>query len=280
MVEDAIIPVADAAAELPPRATWGVRLMTLIAIIVPLLGLIAVPFFCWGWGFRWTDLGVLVGMYLFTGLGITVGFHRLFVHRSFDTYMWAKFIFAMAGSMAIQGALFQWVGMHRRHHQFSDLPQDPHTPNRRGHGLAAVMKGFWHAHIGWFFDAIPPDLDRYIKDLAHSPALRAANALFPLWIVLSVLIPALLGGVILQSWNGFWTGMMWGGLARIFLVHHVTWSVNSACHLWGLRPFKWRRSEPEQCRVRLPGDGRGLGIMRTMPSRARHAMACAGGNSI
>jgi stearoyl-CoA desaturase (delta-9 desaturase) len=238
MAEDTIVPVADASAELPPRASLGMRTMTLIAITVPMLGLIAAPFFCWGWGFRWTDLGVLLGMYLVTGLGITVGFHRLFVHRSFDTFMWIKFILAMAGSMAIQGALFQWVGMHRRHHQFSDRAKDPHTPNQQGHGLAALMKGFWHAHIGWFFAAIPPDLDRYIKDLAASPALRVADALFPLWILLSLLIPATLGGLILQSWNGFVSGLIWGGLARIFLVHQVTWSVNSACHLWGFRPFK------------------------------------------
>ncbi len=115
------IPVANPIAELPPldemtpeRASWPVRLVTLVAIGIPFLGLLAAPFFVWGWGFGWTDMGVLLGMYIFTALGITVGFHRLFVHRSFDTYMWSKFIWAVFGSMAVQGSLFKWVAMHRR----------------------------------------------------------------------------------------------------------------------------------------------------------------------
>ena len=213
------------------------RLATLVVILIPLFGVVAAPFFVWGWGFRWTDLGLLLGMYTLTALGITVGFHRLFVHRSFETYMWVKFVFAVLGSMAVQGSLFQWVGRHRRHHQHSDTPEDPHTPHHHGAGVLGLLKGFWHAHIGWFFEADPPDLDRYVKDLAASRTLRVANALFPLWIALGLIVPALLGGLITQSWSGVWTGLVWGGLVRIFLVHHVTWSVNSACHLWGLRPY-------------------------------------------
>jgi len=238
------MPVADPAAELPPReptpegASLSVRVMTLIAIVVPLLGVVAAPFFLWGWGFRWTDLGVLLGMYVLTALGITVGFHRLFVHRSFETYMWVKFILAVLGSMAVQGALFQWVGMHRRHHQHSDTPEDPHSPQYGGRGVLGLLRGFWHAHIGWFFQPDPPDLDRYVLDLSASRTLRVANSLFPLWVALGLVIPAVLGGVITLTWGGVWTGLIWGGLVRLFLVHHVTWSVNSACHLWGFRPYK------------------------------------------
>src|SRR5436190_1004319 len=151
MRETTQMPVADPAAELPaPEAasghsSWAVRLGTIIVITVPLLGVIAAPFFLWGWGFHWTDLGLLLGMYVLTSLGITVGFHRLFVHRSFETYTWVKFIWAVLGSMAVQGSLFKWVGMHRRHHQYSDTPEDPHSPQHGGRGVLGVLKGFWHA---------------------------------------------------------------------------------------------------------------------------------------
>jgi stearoyl-CoA desaturase (delta-9 desaturase) len=233
-----------ASAESPPhktvarRAPFLVQVVTFLAIIIPLLGVIVAPFFLWGWGFGWTDLGLLLGMYILTSLGITVGFHRLFVHRSFETYMWIKFIWAILGSMAVQGSLFKWVGMHRRHHQHSDTSDDPHTPHGHGGGILGLLRGFWHSHIGWFFEADPPDLDRYVKDLSASRTLRVASVLFPLWVVLGLVLPAVLGGVITLSWGGVWTGLIWGGLVRLFLVHHVTWSVNSACHLWGFRPFR------------------------------------------
>jgi len=244
MPEVTQMPVANPQAELPLQestaegGSLGMRLVTLIVILVPLIGVLAAPFFVWGWGFGWADLGLLLGMYVLTAVGITVGFHRLFVHRSFETYLWVKVIFAVLGSMAVQGSLFKWVGMHRRHHRYSDTPQDPHSPHHHGKGALGLLKGFWHAHIGWFFDADPPDLDRYTKDLTGSRSLRVINKLFPLWAVLGLVLPAILGGLITVSWTGVGTGFVWGGLVRLFLVHHVTWSVNSACHLWGLRPYK------------------------------------------
>ncbi len=221
----------------PGRPPLAVRLVTLLAIILPLLGVVAAPFFLWGWGFGWTDLGLLLGMYFLTALGITVGFHRLFVHRSFETYMWVKVVWAILGAMAVQGPMLKWVAMHRRHHQFSDTPDDPHSPQQEGRDVIGLLRGVWHAHIGWLFEADPPDLNRYVQDLNASRTLRVTSALFPLWIALGLVIPAVLGGVITQSWVGVWTGLIWGGLVRVFLVHHVTWSVNSACHIWGFQPY-------------------------------------------
>jgi stearoyl-CoA desaturase (delta-9 desaturase) len=220
------------------NAPLRVRIITMAAILLPLLGVVAAPFCLWGWGFHWTDLGLFLGMYFLTAIGITVGFHRLFVHRSFETYAGIKFLFAVLGSMTIQGSLFQWVATHRRHHQFSDTPDDPHSPHGGGGGLLGLIRGFWHSHIGWFFKADAPNLDKYVVDLRQSRSLRIANMLFPLWVVLGLVLPAVLGGVITMSWAGALTGLIWGGLVRIFLVHHVTWSVNSACHLWGLRLFE------------------------------------------
>lgn len=279
MPETSEIPVANPEAERPPldevpkRASLVKRLGTLIVILVPLFGVATAPFFVWGWGFGWTDLGLLVGMYVLTSLGITVGFHRLFVHRSFETFMWVKFIWAVLGSMAVQGSLFHWVAMHRRHHQHSDTVDDPHSPQHGGKGVIGLLRGLWHSHIGWFFEPDPPDLSRYVEDLHASRTLRVASCLFPLWVVLSLVIPAILGGVITLSWHGVWTGMIWGGLVRIFLVHHVTWSVNSACHLWGLQPYKSHDQSRNNFIFGILAMGEGWhNTHHAFPTSARHGL--------
>jgi stearoyl-CoA desaturase (delta-9 desaturase) len=192
----------------------------------------------WGWGVTWVDLSLLAGFYLLTAVGITVGFHRLFVHRSFETYTWVKFILAVLGSMAVQGPLFNWVAQHRRHHQHSDTEHDPHSPHRYGPRWWARARGLWHAHIGWAFRADAPGLARYVQDLRKSWALRLSDHLFLVWAAVGLALPAALGGLITGSWTGVWTGLVCGGLVRLFLVHHVTWSVNSAGHLWGSRPYR------------------------------------------
>ncbi|MCG6158169.1 acyl-CoA desaturase [Rubinisphaera margarita] len=214
------------------------RLITLTAILVPFAGVILAATSAWGAGFQWVELGLLLGMYVVTVLGITIGFHRLFVHRSFETHRWMKVLWVILGSMAVQGSLFHWAARHRRHHQHADTPEDPHSPQYGGDGMGGFCKGFWHAHIGWLFAPNPPRLERYIKDLTSSRTLQVTSNLFFLWVLIGLLIPALIGGALNQSWSGFWAGFLWGGLVRIFLVHHVTWSVNSACHLWGRQTFK------------------------------------------
>jgi stearoyl-CoA desaturase (Delta-9 desaturase) len=173
-----------------------------------------------------------------TALGITVGYHRLFTHRSFETNRTVQFVLAILGSMAVEGPLLKWVAVHRRHHQYSDTLDDPHSPHKEGDGLFALMRGLWHAHVGWFFQPDAPDLPHYVKDLNQSGVLRTVSCLFPLWVILGVIIPAALGGLLTGTWIGALTGLLWGGLARIFLVHHVTWSINSICHLWGSQPFR------------------------------------------
>ncbi|HZY89905.1 MAG TPA: acyl-CoA desaturase [Gemmataceae bacterium] len=244
MYEVAALPVADPAAELPPvagapgRLSAGVYVANFLAVTLPFLGLAAAIFFLWDFGFSWVELGLLLGMYAVTALGITVGFHRLFTHRSFQTYPAVQFVFGVLGSMAVQGPLLKWVALHRRHHAHSDRPGDPHSPHLHGSGVLGLLRGLWHAHLGWVFLADPPDLDRYVKDLRRSAMLRAVSALFLVWVALGLLIPALLGGLLAGTWTGAWYGLAWGGLARVFLVHHVTWSVNSVCHLWGRRPYR------------------------------------------
>jgi len=224
-------------AEVSLRVPLGARLATLLAVVVPFLGLVAAVAFLWGRGFSWVDLGLLVSMYVLTIVGITVGFHRLFTHRAFETHRLVQFLLAALGSMAVQGPLLKWVALHRRHHQYADQEDDPHSPHHQGRGLVGVLRGCWHAHLGWFFEPDPPNLPHYVKDLRQSTSLRVASALFPVWVIAGLLIPAALGGILSASWTGALFGLLWGGLARIFLVHHVTWSINSICHLWGRRPF-------------------------------------------
>jgi stearoyl-CoA desaturase (delta-9 desaturase) len=240
--EATVLPVADPVAELPPapekEIALSVRVAILTAVILPLAALLLAVVSLWGRGFTWIDFGLLASMYVMTVLGITVGFHRLFTHRSFETNPVVAFILGVLGSMAVQGQLFNWVALHRRHHQHSDEENDPHSPHHHGHGIAAVLRGIWHAHVGWLFHPHPPDLDRYVKDLQQSPSLRIVDRLFFLWVALGLLLPAVLGGLLTGTWSGVFWGFMWGGLVRVLLVHHVTWSVNSVCHLWGRRPYQ------------------------------------------
>jgi stearoyl-CoA desaturase (Delta-9 desaturase) len=237
-------PAAESAAQTlsVPQAPKGLtlihKLVNLSLIVLPFLGLVAGVILLWGWGFGWVELGLLVGMYLLTALGVTVGFHRLFTHGSFETHPVVKFILAVLGSMAAQGPLLDWVGLHRHHHKHSDQEGDPHSPHLHGKGIFGMLRGLWYAHIGWMFRPGPQGLARYVKDLRRSASLRVASALFPLWVALGLLIPALLGGLLTWSWMGALLGLLWGGLARMFLFHHVSWGVNSICHFWGGQPHE------------------------------------------
>ncbi len=219
------------------RLALGTKLVTLLVVVLPFLGLLAAVVLLWGRGIRWTELGLLLGMYAVTALGITVGNHRLFTHRSFEASRAARFVLAALGSMAVQAPLLRWVAVHRLHHQHSDQAGDPHSPHGCGAGVLGLLRGFWHAHLGWIFLPDPPDLERYVKDLRDDTPVRVAAALFPLWVAVGLLVPTALGWLIEGGWMGAMLGLLWGGLARICLLHHVTWSVNSVCHLWGQQPF-------------------------------------------
>ncbi len=223
----------------PPAELVSVRdkVVTLMFVVLPFVGLIAAIIMMWGRGFSWLYLVLMSAMYIITALGITVGYHRLFTHRSFETSRPIKVMFAIMGSMAIEGPMLRWVANHRRHHQHSDHEEDPHSPHHHGEGIWGLISGFYHAHIGWIFDTEPADLSRYVGDLVRDRVLRAVSGTWFVWALLGLLLPALIGGLISMSWKGALLGFLWGGLVRVFFVHHVTWSVNSVCHLWGSRPF-------------------------------------------
>jgi len=214
-----------------------IRVINLAAVVIPFAGLIAAIVMLWGVAFDWVHLLILAVMYLATAFGITIGFHRLFTHRSFKTRRPVEALLAVLGSMAVEGPLLSWVANHRSHHQHSDKHEDPHSPHGHGDGVWATIRGMWHAHMGWIIQARPRAMARYTKDLRKDRLIRTISTLFPLWVVLSLLIPAGLGGLLTMSWLGVLLGFIWGGLVRVFLVHHVTWSINSVCHIWGSRPF-------------------------------------------
>jgi stearoyl-CoA desaturase (delta-9 desaturase) len=222
------------------RTRAMIRIVNLVAVLAPFAGFVAGAVLLAMWGFSWEQLAVFVAPFLLTSLGITIGFHRLFTHRAFETSKPVQAILAVLGSMAVEGPLFRWVAQHRRHHQCSDREGDPHSPHV-DHDMSTwrgLLGGLWNAHMGWLFNADLPGLGRYIGDLRKSRMLRTLSATFPLWVALGLLIPAALGGLLTMSWSGAVLGFLWGGLARVFLVHHVTWSINSICHVWGSRPYE------------------------------------------
>lgn len=261
------------ATEPAPRVSRKAQLATAIILAVPFAGVVAAISLLWGWGLTWVDVGLLLGLYMLTGLGITVGYHRLFVHRSFETYSAVKFVLAALGSMAIQGGVLQWAANHRRHHQHSDTEDDPHSPHRFGTGILGRLRGFWHAHIGWSFVGDPDDLDTYVPDLRKSKTLRASDKLFFPWVIVGLLLPAVLGGLLTQSWIGVVRGLLWGGLVRVFLVHHITWSVNSIGHLWGRRPHKSNDQSRDNFVLGILALGEGWhNSHHAFPTSARHGL--------
>jgi stearoyl-CoA desaturase (delta-9 desaturase) len=218
------------------------KLTNLLGISAPLAGLLLAIVLLWHRMLGLTELAILLVGYSLTGVGITVGFHRLFTHRSFQTSAPVRYLFAVLGSMAVEGPLITWVADHRKHHQFSDREGDPHSPHAGyGDGLLEALKGLWHAHTGWMFtSAGRADGRRYAKDLIDERSLRLVSRGFGLIVLLSLALPALAGWGLIGGWYGLLAGLVWGGAVRIFLLHHVTFSINSICHFWGRRRFASR----------------------------------------
>jgi stearoyl-CoA desaturase (delta-9 desaturase) len=225
---------------LGPQRTATENGLVYVFILTPFLALIAAATLAWGWGLTWLNIALAAGFYVLTGTAVTVGLHRLFTHSSFKAIRPLRVALAITGIMALQGEVTEWVADHRRHHAFSDRDGDPHSPWRYGPGALALARGFWHAHLGWILDRDMTNPTRFAPDLAADPDIRAVDRLAPLWITLSLGLPALIGGLATWSWWGALTAFFWASLVRVSLLHHVTWSINSICHLIGDRPFRSR----------------------------------------
>jgi stearoyl-CoA desaturase (delta-9 desaturase) len=218
----------------------GEQVLVYVFVLLPALALAAAVPLTWGWGLSLLDVGLATAFYLISGLGVTVGFHRHFTHRSFTATRRLRNTLAIAGSTALQGDVITWVADHRRHHAYSDADGDPHSPWRFGTTPAALAKGFWHAHAGWLFDRARTNAARFAPDLLADPDIVRISRLFPLWTAAGLLAPAAIGGLATMSWWGALTAFFWAGLVRAALLHHVTWSINSICHMIGDRPYESR----------------------------------------
>src|SRR5262245_51187138 len=189
--------VSDASAgRLAVGSSLQMRLAMLATILLPFAGLILAMVLLWHVAFSWVYLAVLLGMYMLTAIGVTVGFHRLFTHSAFKAPRWVVFTLGVLGSMSVQGPILVWAAVHRQHHHHSDDDGDPHSPHLHGDSVLGALRGFWHAHMGWMFDDHPADMDRYIPDLRRDALLCMVNRYFPLWALLGLLLPAILGGVL------------------------------------------------------------------------------------
>ena len=216
------------------------KLTNLGAVALPFAATLVAIVLLWDRLVGWHNLVLLAAMYLVTALGITVGFHRLLTHRSFRTHKPTEYVFASLGSMAVQGPVIAWVADHRKHHAHTDVEGDPHSPHvGHGDGVIGVLRGLWHAHTGWLFSEHGrAEWSRYAADLTEDRGMRLINRRFTSLVVLGLALPAAAGYLITGALAGAATGLLWGGLVRIFFVHHVTWSVNSICHFLGTRRFE------------------------------------------
>jgi len=225
---------------MPERTSVFDRVLVGVFVAVPLLALIAAVPLAWGWGLGWHDIVLAIAFYYVTGLGVSVGLHRYFTHGSFKAVRGFKIALAIAGSLAIEKPVITWVADHRRHHKYSDKDGDPHSPWRFGNDAKALAKGLFYAHVGWMFDGDVTSEEKFCPDwLADSDVVKVSRW-FPGLVTVSLLAPALIGGLWSMSWQGAVTAFFWATLVRIAFLHHITWSINSICHTFGKEEFEVR----------------------------------------
>jgi stearoyl-CoA desaturase (delta-9 desaturase) len=255
------------------RARRLERRVTLATVLLPYAGLAGGIFLFWNRGVNWLDLAVFGGMYCVTVLGIGMGFHRLIAHRAYRATTFLSTALVVAGSMAAQGPVIFWTAVHRRHHSYSDREGDPHSPHLHGEGTVEILKGLWHSHMGWLFNHELTDWGTYVRDLLHDRLIFKLNRMYFVWIALGLLLPAIAEGLITMSWSGFVHGFLWGGLIRVLVVHHTTWSINSVCHVFGSRPYQVKDYSTNNVVLAIPTFGESWhNNHHAFPSSAVHGL--------
>src|SRR3954469_10017319 len=252
------------------------RLVNLLAVVLPPLVIAGAIVVFWNDVVGLHDLALMLAMYVLTGFGVTVGFHRMLTHRAFRTSRPVEYLFAAAGSMAVQGPVINWVADHRKHHAHTDREGDPHSPHvGRGRGFAGALRGLLHAHVGWLVSEHgQAERERYARDLVEDRGMRAINRSFLGLVALGLLIPFAAGWLITGALAGALTGLLWGGLVRIFLLHHVTWSINSVCHFFGRRRFDVEDHSTNVWWLALPSFGEAWHHNHhTFPRSAQHGLS-------
>jgi stearoyl-CoA desaturase (delta-9 desaturase) len=233
------------------------RVITGLATVIPFVALGLAGWQLWDKALHWRDLMLFVALYVPTGMGITIGFHRHLTHGSFKTYPWLRGLLAILGSAALEGPVISWVADHRKHHKYSDQEGDPHSPHvDHGTGIAGTMRGLFHAHLGWLFiHTQRGNRRRFAPDMIADPVISWVDRTFLLWAVLGLAVPFALGWLIGGTLGAAATGLLWGGLVRIFVVHHVTFSINSLCHVFGRRDFETGDESRNFALIALPSFG-------------------------
>src|SRR3954462_15534839 len=251
------------------------RIITGTVTVVPFFALGVAVWQAWNSLLHWHDVFVFLLLYAATGLGITVGFHRLFTHRSFKAKPAVRAVLAVCGSAAIEGPVISWVADHRRHHAFSDQPGDPHSPHGdHGVGVRGALQGLAHAHVGWLFRHDQRGARaRYAPDLLSDPTIRFVDRTFFVWAIGGLALAFGLGVAIGGTVTAGLTGLLWGGGVRLFLLHHVTYSINSICHVFGRRRFRTTDESRNVAWLALPSFGESWhNNHHAFPTSARHGL--------
>jgi stearoyl-CoA desaturase (Delta-9 desaturase) len=251
------------------------QVVTMIAVVVPPLGILLAMGFLWGIAFHWVDVVLFAALYVLCAFGTTIGFHRFFTHRGFEARAPVKAALAILGCMTMQGPVTQWVTDHRKHHALSDKPGDPHSPHvGHGDGAWGAMRGFVHAHVGWMFSNMGMEQGRqYGRDLYDDRLIRTIDRLYLLWVFLTLGIPFAIGYAIGGTWQAGVEGLVWGGLIRIFAYQHATFSVNSICHMFGRQDYRSRDEARNNWVVALLVFGEGWhNNHHAFPVSARHGL--------
>jgi stearoyl-CoA desaturase (Delta-9 desaturase) len=254
--------------------THGEQAITLVAVVLPLIGVLAAA--VWISPPSITDIALFAAFYVACGFGVTVGYHRLATHKSFETAPGIRALLIFLGALTVQGSPLHWVSDHRLHHGVgvTDREGDPHSPHyTQGGAVLGVVRGLIHAHTGWLFSSGSASAHRYAKDLLEDKAVLWIHRRYA-WVTLfSLALPTLLGFALTGTWQGALGGYIWGGLVRIFITHHATWSVNSICHMWGSRRFDTDDRSTNNWMVSLGALGEGFHHNHhAFPSSAYHGL--------
>jgi stearoyl-CoA desaturase (delta-9 desaturase) len=251
------------------------QVVTMIAVVVPPLGIVLAMGLLWGIAFHWVDVALFAALYVVCAFGTTIGFHRYFTHRGFEARAPVKAGLAILGCMTMQGPVTQWVTDHRKHHALSDKPGDPHSPHvGHGDGAWGAVRGFVHAHVGWMFSNMGMEQGRqYGRDLYEDRLIRTIDRMYLLWVVLTLGLPFAIGYAIGGTWQAGVEGLVWGGLIRIFAYQHATFSVNSICHMFGRQDYRSRDEARNNWVVAILVFGEGWhNNHHAFPVSARHGL--------
>ncbi|MEV6986263.1 acyl-CoA desaturase [Sphaerisporangium sp. NPDC051017] len=270
VVADRATPPPRPDLEPEPKSNFE-RVLLVVFVSVPFLALLAAIPLMWGSFLSWTDVAITAVFYAISGFGVTVGFHRYFTHGSFKANRPLKIVLAIAGSLSLEMGVIDWVATHRRHHKYSDKEGDPHSPWRFGSDWKALTKGLLFAHVGWMFSSERTNRERFAKDLINDKDVNRIHNAFPWLVAASLILPGVIGGLVTWSFMGAVTAFFWGSLVRIGLLHHVTWSINSVCHVFGDEAFEVRDKSRNVWWLAIPSFGESWhNLHHCDPTSARH----------